>query len=243
MKILHMGLSKAIVEALAERSITAHAMEPTGIEEVPDWIQSDDYNALVVVIDECSFGNVLPEFLRSKKIGIPLVIVARAYPHMSWSMIRADFMERGCDDVIADPVHPRELGASLRVIERRKKGEASDIVTVMYGNVPVVINLARSHVEVNGLNMRLSAQPLKVLLYLAVNRGRPVSRSELSQHIYLDRGGDARDTNTIEVFIGIIRRKLRGLSTGSDAVLRTQKGIGYVLDSVLEVAEVANAAA
>lgn len=234
MKILHMGLSKATVEALGERSIMARVMEPLGIEEVPDWIESDEYDAVVVVIDECKFGNILPEFLRVKKIDIPLIAVVPMYSHQNWSLTRADLLERGCDDVVMAPENERELAASLRVIERRNNGQASEVVTVMYGTVPIVIDLVRGEVTVDGTRMRLTAHQLKVLTYLATHRGRVVTRSELSDYVYLHRGERVQLTNTIEVFVSIIRRKMRAIAEGSDSVLATKKGIGYLFDSVPE---------
>jgi two-component system OmpR family response regulator len=77
-------------------------------------------------------------------------------------------------------------------------------------------------VTLNGTPVRLTAQEYKLLAYLMHHKGKVVSRTELIEHIY-DQDFD-RDSNTIEVFITRIRKKL-----GAD-LIQTIRGLGYSLD-------------
>lgn len=67
--------------------------------------------------------------------------------------------------------------------------------------------------------MSLTAQEYRVLAYLMHHKGRAVSRTELTEHIYAQDFD--RDSNTIEVFIGRLRRKL------GVGIIKTVRGIGY----------------
>ena len=83
--------------------------------------------------------------------------------------------------------------------------------------------VARRHgdgvMEVDGQPVRLTAQEYRLLAYLMHHPGRVVSRTELTEHLY-DQDFD-RDSNTIEVFVGRLRKKL-----GVD-VIETARGLGY----------------
>ena len=72
--------------------------------------------------------------------------------------------------------------------------------------------------------MKLTAQEYKLLSYLMHHKGKVVSRTELIEHIY-DQDFD-RDSNTIEAFVGRLRKKL------PEECIQTVRGLGYqMLDS------------
>ena len=75
-------------------------------------------------------------------------------------------------------------------------------------------------VHVDGQEVRLTSHEYRLLAYLLHHQNRVVSRSELIEHIY-DQDFD-RDSNTVEVFVGRVRKKL-----GCD-VIRTVRGLGYM---------------
>ena len=75
----------------------------------------------------------------------------------------------------------------------------------------------------HGAPVQLSAQEYRVLAYLMHHKGRVVSRTELTEHIYAQDFD--RDSNTIEVFVGRLRRKL-----GVGDLIATVRGLGYRLD-------------
>ena len=75
--------------------------------------------------------------------------------------------------------------------------------------------------SVNGNPVKLTSHEYRLLAYLMHHTGRVVSRTELVEHLY-DQDFD-RDSNTIEVFVGRIRKKL-----GVD-IIQTVRGLGYLL--------------
>jgi two-component system, OmpR family, response regulator len=133
-----------------------------------------------------------------------------------WSE-KVEGFDAGADDYLAKPFHFEELLARLRALMRRAAGHAS--ASIECGDLSVDTRAARATVA--GEPIRLTSHEYKVLAYLMHHRGRVVPRTELVEHIY-DQDFD-RDSNTIEVFIGRLRRKI-----GTDRIL-TERGLGYRL--------------
>lgn len=142
-----------------------------------------------------------------------LVLTARD----SWSDKVAG-LDSGADDYLGKPFKMEELIARLRALIRRSAGLASSELTA--GDVRLDTRSGR--VTRAGQPVRLTAQEYKLLSYLMHHKGKVVSRTELIEHIY-DQDFD-RDSNTIEVFITRIRKKL-----GAE-LIETIRGLGYTLD-------------
>jgi two-component system OmpR family response regulator len=110
-----------------------------------------------------------------------------------------------------------EVLARLRALMRRAAGHASS--ELVCG--PVRLDTRSSRVTIDGNPIRLTSHEYRLLSYMMHHQGRIVSRSELVEHIY-DQDFD-RDSNTVEVFVGRLRKKL-----GVD-VLQTVRGLGYLV--------------
>ena len=133
-----------------------------------------------------------------------------------WSEKVAGF-DAGADDYLTKPFFTEELLARLRALMRRAAGHAS--AALECGDLRVDTRAARA--SVNGEPIKLTAHEYRVQSYLMHHQGRVVPRTELVEHIY-DQDFD-RDSNTIEVFVGRLRRKI-----GSNRIL-TERGLGYRL--------------
>jgi two-component system, OmpR family, response regulator len=123
----------------------------------------------------------------------------------------------GADDYVAKPFHIEEVLARIRALLRRATGHASNELTCG----PVRLDTRSSRVLVDGSQVKLTSHEYRLLAYLMHHSGRVVSRSELVEHLY-DQDFD-RDSNTIEVFVGRLRKKL-----GID-IIQTVRGLGYVV--------------
>ena len=133
-----------------------------------------------------------------------------------WSE-KVEGLDVGANDYLTKPFHMAELLARVRAHVRRQTDHKSAVLEV--GDLR--LNAATGQVTVNGAPIKLTAYQYKVLDYLMHHAGRIVSRSELTEKIYSQ--DHERDSNTIEVFIGILRRKI-----GSNRII-TEKGLGYRL--------------
>ncbi|MBC7770641.1 MAG: response regulator transcription factor [Phycisphaerales bacterium] len=133
-----------------------------------------------------------------------------------WSE-KVEGLDLGANDYVTKPFHMAELLARVRANVRRQTDHQSSVLGV--GDLQ--LNAATGQVTVNGVPVKLTAYQYKVLDYLMHHAGRIVSRAELTEKIYSQ--DHERDSNTIEVFIGILRRKI-----GTDRII-TEKGLGYRL--------------
>ncbi|MCW2244331.1 response regulator transcription factor [Azospirillum canadense] len=151
---------------------------------------------------------------RARGIATPVIILtARG----AWTE-KVQGIDAGADDYLAKPFSMEELLARIRALIRRSKGHAS--AEIACGGV--VLDTRSGRVTVDGQPVDLTAHEYRVLAYLMHRTGQVVSRSELTEHIYAQDFD--RDSNTIEVFIGRLRRKL-----GVD-VIKTVRGLGYKVD-------------
>ncbi len=133
-----------------------------------------------------------------------------------WAEKVAGF-DAGADDYLTKPFYTEELLARLRALLRRAAGHSA--AALECGELRVDTRSARA--TVRGTPIKLTAHEYRVLAYLMHHQGRVVPRTELVEHIY-DQDFD-RDSNTIEVFIGRLRKKI-----GSDRI-QTERGLGYRL--------------
>jgi len=154
---------------------------------------------------------VLQGWRRAGKTMPVLILTARD----RWSDKVSGF-DAGADDYVVKPFHIEELLARVRALLRRAAGHATS--ELVCG--PVRLDTRASRVVVDGNPVKLTSHEYRLLSYLMHHQGRVVSRTELVEHLY-DQDFD-RDSNTIEVFVGRLRKKL-----GVD-VIETVRGLGYI---------------
>jgi two-component system OmpR family response regulator len=160
-----------------------------------------------------------------KKDGITILEAWRASGRMMpvliltardrWSE-KVQGFDAGADDYLAKPFHMEELLARIRALLRRATGHATN--ELVCGSVRLDTKSGR--VIVDGAPIKLTSHEYRLLAYLMHHGGRIVSRTEIIEHLY-DQDFD-RDSNTIEVFVGRLRRKL-----GVD-LIQTVRGLGYM---------------
>lgn len=126
-------------------------------------------------------------------------------------------IDAGADDYLSKPFHMEELLARVRALIRRAGGHAS--AELICGDV--VLDTRHSRVLVGGQALTLTSHEYRVLDYLMHHPGKVVSRGDLIEHIYAQDFD--RDSNTVEVFIARLRKKL------PDGVIETVRGLGYRL--------------
>lgn len=163
-----------------------------------------------------------------KKSGIDVIKALRAagkkYPVLILTA-RGDWqdkvlgLEAGADDYLVKPFHVEEMLARVRALMRR----ASNTTTpeLIFG--PLRLQLTEKQVSLHQQPVELTAFEYNTLEYLALNRGRVISKTELTEHLY-DQEFD-RDSNVIEVFIGRLRKKIDG--NASQEFIKTIRGQGY----------------
>lgn len=179
--------------------------------------QTTDYDGVVLDLGlpKLSGLQVLKQWREARRLMPVVILSARG----TWAE-RVEGLNLGADDYIAKPFHAAEVIARLRALIRRASGHAANMVQHGRVSIDLVANIAL----LDGVDVALTAQELKVLGYLMQRPGRVISQGDLAEHVY--GMSDIRGSNTIEVFIARLRAKL-----GRD-VIRTVRGIGYRMDGL-----------
>jgi two-component system OmpR family response regulator len=148
---------------------------------------------------------------REGGIAVPvLVLTARG----AWSE-KVQGIDGGADDYLVKPFHLAELLARLRALIRRASGQL--LPELRCGDLE--LDTRQGSVRRAGVPVKLTSHELRVLAYLMHHSGRVVSQTELIEHIYAQDFD--RDSNTVEVFVARLRRKLGA------SVIETVRGLGY----------------
>lgn len=126
-------------------------------------------------------------------------------------------IDAGADDYVAKPFHIEEILARIRALIRRAAGHASSELKCG----PLTVDTKTSKATVDSTTLKLTSHEFRVLSYLMHHQSEVVSRTELTEHLY-DQDFD-RDSNTVEVFVGRLRKKI-----GHD-LIETVRGLGYRL--------------
>ena len=152
---------------------------------------------------------------REAGLAVPvLILTARDRWHEKVSGFDA-----GADDYVAKPFHIEEVIARVKALVRRASGHASALIEI--GEVE--LDTRGGKVTVSGNPVQLTSLEYRLLSYLMHHAGKVVSRTELTEHLY-DQDFD-RDSNTIEVFVARVRRKL-GVE-----LIHTVRGLGYRVEN------------
>ncbi|MCC5979476.1 MAG: response regulator transcription factor [Salinarimonas sp.] len=178
--------------------------------------ETEPYDAVILDLGlpKIDGVSVLNAWRRAEKVMPVIILTARD----RWSD-KVQGFDAGADDYVTKPFHVEELLARVRALLRRAAGHASSEITCG----PVALDTRAGRVLVNDMPVKLTSHEYRLLSYLMHHKGRVVSRTELTEHMY-DQDFD-RDSNTIEVFVGRLRKKL-GVE-----VIQTVRGLGYVLDA------------
>ncbi len=175
---------------------------------------TEPYDAVVLDLGlpEMDGVTVLEKWRRAGKTMPVLILTARD----RWSDKVAGF-DAGADDYVAKPFFMEEVLARIRALLRRSTGHATSELECG----PLRVDTRTSRVTIGGTAIKLTSLEYRLIEYLIHHQGRIISRTELVEHLY-DQDFD-RDSNTIEVFVGRLRRKL-----GKD-MIETVRGLGYRL--------------
>ena len=203
-------IAKQLAAALGE---AGYAVDCAGDGARGDFLaQTERYDAVVLDLGLPKVdGLTILRRWRDAGLTMPvLVLTARG----SWHE-KVHGIDGGADDYDAKPFRMEEVLARLRALIRRASGQFA--AELRCGQVALDPRAAK--VTVAGQPVRLTSHEFRVLSYLMHNRGKVVSQAELNEHIYAENLD--RDSNTVEVFIGRLRRKIGA------AAIETVRGLGY----------------
>ena len=205
-------LSQQIADAL---DASGYAVDCALDGERADFLnRTEHYDAVILDLGLPKIdGLTLLRGWRAAGLAVPvLVLTARG----SWHE-KVQGFDGGADDYVSKPFQIEEVLARLRALIRRASGQVG--LELRSGDVSLDPRSAR--VTRGGTPVKLTSHEFRVLSYLMHHRGRVISQAELTEHIYAQ--GFDRDSNTVEVFIARLRRKLGA------SFIETVRGMGYRL--------------
>ena len=207
-------LSRQLARALGD---AGYAVDGAADGERADFLaQTERYDAVVLDLGLPKIdGLTLLRRWRDAGLLVPvLVLTARG----SWHE-KVHGIDGGADDYVAKPFRMEEVLARLRALIRRASGQAQ--AELRCGGL--VLDPRAARVMMDGVPVKLTGHEFRVLSYLMHHRGRVVSQGELTDHIYAQNFD--RDSNTVEVFIARLRRKLGA------SFIETVRGLGYRIEA------------
>ena len=203
-------LSRQLAIALTE---AGYAVDCAADGERADFLaHTEQYNAIILDLGLPKIDglNLLRRWRQTGILTPVLILTARGTWHE-----KVQGIDGGADDYVAKPFRIEEVLARIRALIRRASGIAHP--ELRCGTLALDPRTAR--VSVAGVSVKLTSHEFRVLSYLMHHSGQVVSRTELTEHIYaqdLDR-----DSNTVEVFVARLRRKLGA------SFIETVRGLGY----------------
>jgi two-component system OmpR family response regulator len=207
------SLAKQLTSATKE---AGYAVDQAADGERADFLaQTEQYDVIVLDLGLPKIdGLTLLRKWRDAGVVTPiLVLTARGSWH---EKVRG--IDSGADDYMSKPFRIEEVLARLRALMRRASGRATPELHA--GSI--MLDARQSRVTLDGVPVKLTSHEFRVLSYLMHHRGRVVSQTELTEHIY-SQDWD-RDSNTVEVFIARLRRKLGA------SFIETVRGLGYRIE-------------
>lgn len=134
-------------------------------------------------------------------------------------------LDLGADDYLPKPFSLLELQSRMQAISRRKSGLKDSLV--LLGDFTV--DLTKRSISFENNEIELSRKEFDLLSYMLLHKNRPLTRAQLSEHIWGNFAEDDYDSNYIDVHIKNIRKKLTAYAPVE--WLQTIRGIGYKIKS------------
>lgn len=178
------------------------------------WFAGDSEDFAAVILDLGLPGmdglNVLKRWRAAGREMPVIILTARG----NWEE-RVEGIDAGADDYLSKPFRMQELLARLRAVLRRYAGQGNPVLS----SGPISIDTKRKMVSVDDLPVELTPLEYRCVMILMLNKTRPVSQMELTEQLYSQ--DFERESNSVEVLIGRLRKKL-----GKDTI-QTRRGFGY----------------
>jgi two-component system OmpR family response regulator len=204
------GLSRQLAKALSE---AGYAVDRATDGQQADFLANTEQYDVVILdlgLPKIDGLTLLRQWRSAGMLAPVLILTARG----SWHE-KVQGIDGGADDYVSKPFRMEEILARIRALIRRASGLAQP--ELRCGALELDPRTAR--VSISGVPVKLTSHEFRVLSYLMHHSDQVVSRSELTEHIYaqdLDR-----DSNTVEVFVARLRRKLGA------SFIETVRGLGY----------------
>lgn len=181
--------------------------------------QDPDYDAIILdrMLPGSLDGLQICEKLRTSDVQTPVLMLTA----LGKLDDRIAGLKTGADDYLVKPFSMQELIVRIQVLLRRPRSSRGSIVTI----ADLSVDVESFEVQRQNTPIKLSSREFKLLVYLVHNNGKTISKDMIISHVW---DGDADImTNTVEVYIGYLRRKIDRAFPASPKLIHTIHGFGY----------------
>jgi two-component system response regulator TctD len=187
-------------------------------DEAVEFASDEPYNAIILDLGLPDMdGLEVLQTLRRRGIQTPILILTARDAVSD----RIEGLDRGADDYLSKPFHPRELESRVRALIRRGQGTADPVLKV--GQLTLDRSTRTVHLRQTVVELR--RRELAVLETLMGRPGKVVGKDRLTAEVF--NFADAVAPNALEVYVGRLRRKLMP----DGPAIRTIRGLGYMIDA------------
>ena len=211
-------LGKYVKDGLSQAGYSLD-LAPDGEEGL--WLAlSNDYDAIILdlMLPKMDGMNVLRRLRKKGRKTHVLILTAK-----DSVSDRVRGLEEGADDYLVKPFALEELIARVQALVRRNYGLKAPVIKIS----DLEIDTARRSVYRKGKDLNLTSREYALLEYLAMRRGEVVTRTEIEHHIYDDRAEPL--SNVVDSSVYRLRKKIE--PPGHPTLIRTRRGMGYVLEN------------
>jgi DNA-binding response OmpR family regulator len=181
-------------------------------------IDNFDYDCILldITLTDGNGLNILKELKANKKTDGVIIISAR---HSTTDKI--DGLNMGADDYLSKPFHLSELSARIAAVIRRRQFGGNEILTFN----ELVINLSAKTISVSGIPVDLTRKEYDLLLHLASNKNRVISKNAIAEHLWGEEALGYDNLDFIYSHMKNLKRKLH--QAGCSDYIRSMYGMGY----------------
>lgn len=191
--------------------------QATSVEQAIETLQAFGADTVLVVADDYPTAQQMLKQFRKRDADTPLMMWCDG----AGVSDRVEFFRSGANDCLGPPYNSEELMVRLRALAMRSSGNYAGTITV--GQIVIDPELRR--VTVGGAEVSVRGTQYKILLFLALRKGRPISRQQLLNHVY----GDKEDVEDRMIDVHVMRLRIALGETRRRSHIHTLWGVGYVL--------------
>ena len=183
-----------------------------------DLASTEDYDLIILDLMLPGMdGLSICRQLRKNDIHTPIIILTAK----GQTRDKVEGLDSGADDYLTKPFSFEELLARIRALGRRPKNSLNTILTVD----GLELDTRNFEVKRNGIKIQVTSKEFSLLEYLLRHARQTLSKDQIISHVW-DYEADILP-NTVEVYIGNLRRKIDFPFTNSKPLIHTIRGFGY----------------
>lgn len=228
MKILEIGLAQNAIKAIIADKHLVVGCSATDSDDLFEYVDCEVPDIIAVDVDVHPWVLAEIESIRRREVSVPVVGLVSTNC-LARGVRRAEFLERGGNDLLEKPVHPREFLASMDALYRLySRSVLGRSITAQSNSAVISADLAKHIITVDDVRLTLTPMEYKLIELLLLHKGQIVSRKTIQDSLYGFL--NVPEHNCIEVLITRLRKKFGEINIDAKTAIETVRRVGYFLN-------------